>query len=121
MTRSTLPCRLDANPDRWFPDSYDSPDAQAVRNLCGGCPVQKACLRKALERVDEHGIFGGLDPDERKAILVKTGRPATRYALGVVHRRALVRRLVAQGLSPTAAAQQAGVALETAMRDLAAA
>ena len=32
------------------------------------CPIRTRCLQEALERDDQHGIWGGLTPNERKAL-----------------------------------------------------
>lgn len=50
-------------PDAFFP-SYGDPGKEAQR-ICGICPVRDDCLKYAIE-ADEHGIWGGLDQDERR-------------------------------------------------------
>lgn len=47
---------------------------QEAKHICGLCPVRNACLAQALENNEQHGIWGGLDPDERAAL--KTGGAA---------------------------------------------
>ncbi len=62
----------DANPDNFFPDSYRGIDAfavQAAKKVCARCPVADACLHAALERRETEGVWGGLDPDERRELL----------------------------------------------------
>ncbi len=44
---------------------------EPVRELCARCPVRNDCLADALERGDRHGIWGGLDANERRAIKVR--------------------------------------------------
>ena len=73
-----VPCSEDM--DRWFPEGYlgkqdhpgdvgqpdyHSEEAMAARVLCAGCPLRQPCLEGAIERREEYGIYGGLDPDER--------------------------------------------------------
>lgn len=39
-----------------------------ARRVCASCEVRQRCLDDALRRRDEHGIWGGLTPDERAAL-----------------------------------------------------
>jgi WhiB family transcriptional regulator, redox-sensing transcriptional regulator len=39
----------------------------AAKAMCAGCDVRPACLEYALSRPEDHGVWGGLDEDERKA------------------------------------------------------
>ena len=48
--------------------------------FCRRCPVAAACLDHALETPEEYGIWGGLDPNQRKEL--STRRDATRRAAG---------------------------------------
>lgn len=61
-------------PDAWFPSTtaerrfYEAD----VKAACGSCPVRVTCLDRALEEeafVERHGIRGGLNEDERAAIV----------------------------------------------------
>ena len=40
----------------------------AAREVCADCPVRLACARHALDNAIPHGLWGGLDPDDRAAI-----------------------------------------------------
>src|SRR5450756_2890022 len=51
------------DPDAFFP-SHGDPGTEA-RRICGICPVRDDCLDYSTE-ADEHGIWGGLDQDERQ-------------------------------------------------------
>ena len=42
---------------------------ERAKAICGGCPVRKPCLEFALEIREQHGIWGGLNESERKALL----------------------------------------------------
>lgn len=42
---------------------------EAARACCATCPVRAACLAAGMG--EDHGIWGGLDPAERRAL----GRP----------------------------------------------
>lgn len=49
--------------------SEDSAKRQAqAKALCATCPMTQACLEIALSNDLEFGIFGGLTPQERKAL-----------------------------------------------------
>ena len=39
----------------------------AARRVCAACPVRKPCLDEAQRARINHGMFGGLTPDERRA------------------------------------------------------
>ena len=41
--------------------------AAYARQLCRACPVATHCLDHALATGEAHGIWGGLNPKERKA------------------------------------------------------
>jgi WhiB family redox-sensing transcriptional regulator len=51
------------DPDTFFPSRGD-PGALA-REICAACRVRDDCLAYSTE-ADEHGIWGGLDQDERR-------------------------------------------------------
>ncbi|HEX9682272.1 MAG TPA: WhiB family transcriptional regulator [Acidimicrobiales bacterium] len=43
-----------------------------AKAICAGCEVRKECLDFALEIREQHGIWGGLNEAERKALLITT-------------------------------------------------
>ena len=61
------------------PDLFFAPDAEFVtarqkreakaKTICAGCPVRDACLAYALDAREGYGIWGGLNEDERRALL----------------------------------------------------
>lgn len=59
------------DPDLWFPrddaDRYRGSYARA-RAVCTGCDVQAECLALAVRHGIEHGMWGGLAPNERHAL-----------------------------------------------------
>ncbi|MEU6206388.1 WhiB family transcriptional regulator [Micromonospora musae] len=61
--------------DTMFPERGDNPAAREAKRICAACPVRSKCLNDALDRVDEHGIRGGLDPQERRAIRKRGDNP----------------------------------------------
>lgn len=40
----------------------------AAREVCADCPVRLACARHALDNAIPHGLWGGLDPEDRAKI-----------------------------------------------------
>ncbi len=46
---------------------------QRAKSICAHCPVNTACLQYALEIKEPHGIWGGLNECERKALLLRQG------------------------------------------------
>ena len=58
----------------WFPVVPDGLRVNAGdpyaygRSICAGCPSKDACLAYALEAGEKTGLWGGLDPAERKAL-----------------------------------------------------
>ncbi|NHA69922.1 WhiB family transcriptional regulator [Phycicoccus flavus] len=57
-----------ADPDGgWFED-VRTPAAQRARLVCAGCPIRRRCLAAALLYGEEYGIWGGLDPDQRRRL-----------------------------------------------------
>jgi WhiB family redox-sensing transcriptional regulator len=55
IDEAEIPCRTD--PDLWFAESPE--DVEFAKALCGGCPIQQACLARALEREEPWGVWGG--------------------------------------------------------------
>ena len=64
-----LPCRtltLKESDNLFF---SEAPKKQAqAKALCAGCPAIVGCLDLALTNEIEFGIYGGLTPQERKAL-----------------------------------------------------
>jgi len=57
------------DPDLFFPISLTGPavgQMAKAKAICGGCPVQQACLEFALEHDLMHGIWGGTTPQDRQ-------------------------------------------------------
>jgi len=81
--RKHAACRGE-DPDRWFPLSYVGPsvsDVLAAKTVCREqCPVRAECLRMAMLAGCQDGIFGGLDPEERKALKRKRDRARQQQA-----------------------------------------
>lgn len=63
-------CR-DEHPELMFPVGNDGPALAQIRQaktVCTSCPVTAQCLQWALEHGQDRGIWGGLTPDERRAL-----------------------------------------------------
>jgi len=60
------------------PSNFERKDEKEDREsrakaICGACPVQKACLEYAIAIKELHGIWGGTNEVERKALLAQRG------------------------------------------------
>jgi WhiB family transcriptional regulator, redox-sensing transcriptional regulator len=64
---------LTADPAIFFPEGHES-DAEA-KQYCAGCPVLDCCRDYALATREEFGVWGGLNEDERTAILNQADGP----------------------------------------------
>jgi len=76
-------CREEDNGTFFHPDNERGPErsarAQAAKQICRRCPVQKECLRHALSAGERYGTWGGLSEDERRALHARNRK---RQALG---------------------------------------
>ncbi|MFJ9693434.1 WhiB family transcriptional regulator [Kitasatospora sp. NPDC101183] len=70
--------RPDVDPDWFFPDDEDEVGERRAKRICAGCPVREMCLALAIKRGEGHGIFGGLDATERRALTRQQRRAAGR-------------------------------------------
>jgi WhiB family transcriptional regulator, redox-sensing transcriptional regulator len=53
----------------FFPEPGKPSESEvAAKRLCGICPVANECLRYAVDHHIQHGIWGGLNRRERKAL-----------------------------------------------------
>lgn len=59
-------CR-DTFAEVFWPGVGEPPHPQAIAT-CNQCPVQQTCLQWAISNDEEHGIWGGHTPRERRAI-----------------------------------------------------
>ena len=57
----------------FFPDDDDY---RLARQVCGQCPVREPCLDEAQRRRINHGMFGGLTPNERRSARRQAGQAA---------------------------------------------
>lgn len=57
-----------------FPQPSDEVGISQAKKLCALCPVREACLDKAISNGEQHGIWGGLTPEERTSLRRKKSR-----------------------------------------------
>lgn len=59
------------DPDWWWPDHShaDKGDTPIALNICGGCNVRDLCLDYAIQHKEREGIWGGLMPAARNALV----------------------------------------------------
>lgn len=65
----------ETDPDLFHPPKGDSNNG-AARRVCGACEVRDECLAYALDRDEQHGIWGGLSPSERRRLKHRRPGPA---------------------------------------------
>ncbi len=74
--RSRSAC-LSEDPELFFPIGNTGPailQTQEAIEVCRRCEVRDQCLEWAMENKIEHGVFGGLSEDERRALKRKNAR-----------------------------------------------
>jgi hypothetical protein len=118
--------RLDAacaqvDPELFFPEPGQVPQATAAKQVCAGCVVRGPCLEAALHgpqaRDDHTGIFAGTTARER---VVLRGRASYAEGTRFVHDRAAAEAALALAntVSIDRAAQQLGVSKQALRRAL---
>ena len=64
----------DSIPDDWFPGERDHDIAADAKAVCRRCVERVACLQWALDNDERHGVWGGLDADERRRLARNNAR-----------------------------------------------
>ncbi|MDK1475829.1 WhiB family transcriptional regulator [Streptomyces sp. 549] len=54
--------------------------AEDAKQVCRTCPVIEQCARWALDSRQQHGIWGGMDEEQRRALLRREARVKARLA-----------------------------------------
>jgi WhiB family redox-sensing transcriptional regulator len=54
------------DPEYFFPERNSS--AELAKAICQSCPVAAQCLDFALNHAEDHGIWGGTNQKERRAL-----------------------------------------------------
>lgn len=89
MTATSLPpagwqplaaCR-DADAEIFFPVGEQDPVIARAKRVCSGCEVSGPCLDYATATGQDHGIWGGTTPDDRRAARRRELRAARRAAV----------------------------------------
>lgn len=57
-----------------YPDPSDHRGEAEAKNQCFACTVSPDCLAYALRNGEQHGIWGGLNTDERRAVRRRENR-----------------------------------------------
>ncbi len=76
MTWASRAACLGTDPELFFPIGETGPALRQIaqaKRVCGGCPVQGACLQWALDTGQDAGVWGGLSETERQQLKGRTG------------------------------------------------
>lgn len=68
---------LTEDPELFFPVGNTGPALQQIeeaKKICQRCEVRERCLSWALEAGQDHGVWGGMSEDERRAIKRRAAR-----------------------------------------------
>jgi WhiB family redox-sensing transcriptional regulator len=109
----------DIDPELFFPDPGQVPQAAAAKQVCAGCAVRGLCLQAALHgpqaRDDHSGVFAGTTARERVAL---RGRAAMAQGTRFVHDRTAAEAALelANEVSIDRAAQKLGVSKQALRR-----
>jgi WhiB family redox-sensing transcriptional regulator len=74
---------LDEDPELFFPIGNTGPailQIEEAKQVCRRCDVREQCLAWALEAGQDHGVWGGLSEDERRALKRRNARARVRTA-----------------------------------------
>lgn len=72
---------LTEDPELFFPVGNTGPALQQIedaKKICQRCEVREQCLAWALEAGQDHGVWGGMSEDERRAIKRRAARSRLR-------------------------------------------
>ena len=72
---------LTEDPELFFPVGNTGPalmQIQEAKKVCKRCDVREACLQWALDAGQDHGVWGGLSEDERRALKRRAARSRVR-------------------------------------------
>ncbi len=80
-TGATVPACLDEDPELFFPIGNTGPailQIEEAKQVCRRCEVREQCLAWALEAGQDHGVWGGMSEDERRALKRRNARAKIR-------------------------------------------
>ena len=72
---------LTEDPELFFPVGTTGPalaQVEEAKKVCRRCEVREECLRWALEAGQDHGVWGGMSEDERRAMQRRASRARLR-------------------------------------------
>lgn len=72
---------LTEDPELFFPVGNTGPAIMQIaeaKKVCDRCGVRAECLQWALEAGQDHGVWGGLSEDERRAMKRRRARARAR-------------------------------------------
>ena len=72
---------LDEDPELFFPIGNTGPailQIEEAKQVCRRCEVREQCLAWALEAGQDHGVWGGMSEDERRALKRRNARARVR-------------------------------------------
>jgi WhiB family redox-sensing transcriptional regulator len=68
------------DPELFFPSDSDKVREEEAKQVCRRCPVSRICRDEALDNGLWEGIWGGLNPTERRNLQWREARAAARAA-----------------------------------------
>ena len=72
---------LTEDPELFFPVGNTGPallQIEEAKKVCARCTVRDKCLHWALETGQDHGVWGGMSEDERRAMKRRQARSRLR-------------------------------------------
>jgi WhiB family transcriptional regulator, redox-sensing transcriptional regulator len=72
---------LEEDPELFFPIGNTGPailQIEEAKAVCRRCEVREQCLAWALEAGQDHGVWGGMSEDERRALKRRNARAKIR-------------------------------------------
>jgi len=72
---------LTEDPALFFPVGNTGPALQQIedaKKICQSCTVKDQCLNWALDAGQDHGVWGGMSEDERRAMKRRAARSRVR-------------------------------------------
>lgn len=84
IAKTPIEC-AEMNPAYWFADPNDDEELgrseQAIAvGVCNRCPIKFECLQEAMTNDIQHGIWGGLVPQQREAYKKRVAIGGFRFA-----------------------------------------
>ena len=68
---------LNEDPELFFPIGSSGPamaQVERAKAVCQRCDVQEVCLKWALDKNQDAGVWGGMSEDERRTLKRRTAR-----------------------------------------------